>query len=107
MVDSNITGKIGQALGAYGASSKLTNAALGGGDDSAGPSFGDMLMTGLRSVAESQKAAENVQAKAVVGKASVTDVVQAVSEAEIELQTFTAIRDRVIAAYQDIMRMPV
>jgi flagellar hook-basal body complex protein FliE len=34
-------------------------------------------------------------------------VVQAVSRAELALQTTTAIRDRVVSAYQEIMRMPI
>ena len=37
----------------------------------------------------------------------VTDVVVALSHAEMTLQATTAIRDRVVQAYQDIMRMPI
>jgi flagellar hook-basal body complex protein FliE len=33
--------------------------------------------------------------------------VMSVSNAEVMLQTVTAIRDKVISAYQDIIRMPV
>ena len=35
------------------------------------------------------------------------DVVEAVTEAELSLQKVTAVRDRVISAYQEIMRMPI
>ncbi len=35
------------------------------------------------------------------------DVVQAVSNAELTLQTVVAVRDRVVNAYQEIMRMPI
>jgi flagellar hook-basal body complex protein FliE len=34
-------------------------------------------------------------------------VVSAVAKAELALQTTVAIRDRVVQAYQDIMRMPI
>lgn len=34
-------------------------------------------------------------------------VVEALSEAELALQTAVTIRDRVVAAYQDILRMPI
>jgi flagellar hook-basal body complex protein FliE len=43
----------------------------------------------------------------LTGKASVQQVVEAVSTAELSLQKVTAVRDRVIAAYQEIARMPV
>jgi len=34
-------------------------------------------------------------------------VVTAVTNAEVTLQTVVAVRDKVISAYQDILRMPV
>jgi flagellar hook-basal body complex protein FliE len=45
--------------------------------------------------------------QAVTGKADLTAVTQAVNNAEIALQAVTAVRDRVIAAYQDISKMPI
>ena len=44
---------------------------------------------------------------ATAGKANVTDVVEAVSSAEVTLQAVTAVRDRVVNAYQEILRMPI
>jgi len=70
-------------------------------------SFGSLVKAGLENVIETQKTSERVSADAVTGKANVTDVVQAVTEAELTLQTMVAVRDRVISAYQDIMRMPI
>jgi flagellar hook-basal body complex protein FliE len=43
----------------------------------------------------------------MLGQGGVTDAVLAISRAELALQTTVAIRDRVVAAYQDIMRMPI
>lgn len=34
-------------------------------------------------------------------------VVEALSEAELALQTAVTIRDRIVAAYQEILRMPI
>ena len=34
-------------------------------------------------------------------------VVEALSEAELALQTAVTIRDRVVAAYQEVLRMPI
>ncbi|KMO37226.1 flagellar hook-basal body protein FliE, partial [Methylobacterium tarhaniae] len=41
------------------------------------------------------------------GKANVVDVVTAVAESETALQTLVAVRDRVISAYEDILRMQI
>jgi flagellar hook-basal body complex protein FliE len=43
----------------------------------------------------------------VAGNVDIRDVVMAVNNAEVTLQTVVAVRDKVIAAYQDIMRMPI
>lgn len=56
---------------------------------------------------DSSKAAETLTAKAVVGQAELMDVVTAVSNAEMTLQTVVSVRDRVLNAYQEIMRMPI
>ena len=41
------------------------------------------------------------------GKANVVDVVTAVAESETALQTMVAVRDRMISAYEEIMRMQI
>jgi flagellar hook-basal body complex protein FliE len=43
----------------------------------------------------------------LTGQGGVTEMVLAVSRAELALQTATAVRDRVVSAYQDVMRMPI
>ena len=43
----------------------------------------------------------------VQGKANMVDVVQSVNAAEITLDTVVAVRDKVVAAYQSIMNMPI
>ena len=45
--------------------------------------------------------------EALTGGGNLTDVVTALSRAELTLQTATAIRDRVVQAYQDIIKMPI
>ncbi len=44
---------------------------------------------------------------AASGKANVVDVVTAVAESETALQTMVAVRDRMISAYEEIMRMQI
>ncbi|MBI1214328.1 MAG: flagellar hook-basal body complex protein FliE [Alphaproteobacteria bacterium] len=72
-----------------------------------GPSFGDILKTSLDSAIDAQHKSEQTSAAAVVGKADMTDVLQAVNSAEVALKTVLAVRDRVVQAYQDIMRTSI
>ncbi|GJD29951.1 Flagellar hook-basal body complex protein FliE [Methylobacterium adhaesivum] len=72
-----------------------------------GGTFGSLLSSTLDSVSEAGRRTDS-QAMAVVGgKANVVDVVTAVAESETALQTLVAVRDRVISAYEEIMRMQI
>lgn len=79
----------------------------GGASSSGGPSFADFLKDKARDSVETMHHSEQVSAKAITGEADLTDVVQAVTSAELTLQTVVAVRDRMISAYQEIMRMPI
>lgn len=69
--------------------------------------FGDILGNMLNGTVDSLKTSEKVSLSAVQGKASINEVITAVSSAETALQTVVTIRDRVIAAYQELMRSAV
>ena len=47
------------------------------------------------------------RAEAIASGGDLTQVGTAVSRAELALQTTVAIRDRVVQAYQEIIRMPI
>jgi flagellar hook-basal body complex protein FliE len=80
----------------------------GGGKAMApGGGFGDILKSAMSDAMKSSKNAETQMANQVQGKAQLIDVVTAVSSAEQSLSTVMAIRDQVISAYQEIMRMPI
>ncbi len=72
-----------------------------------GKSFADMLGDVAKDAKAGGIAAEKLSMQAVAGKADINDVVTAVANAEVTLQTVVAVRDKVIAAYQDIIRMPI
>jgi flagellar hook-basal body complex protein FliE len=72
-----------------------------------GATFESMLKQAVRDTVATSRAAETTAAGHVVGEASVREMVEAVSRAEMGLETASAVRDRVIAAYQDIIRMPI
>jgi len=69
--------------------------------------FGDMLRSAATNSIDTMRAGEKASALAVTGQANLTDVVEAVSSAELTLQTVVAVRDRMLSAYQEIMRMPM
>ncbi len=71
------------------------------------PSFGGMLTRAMESAVELGRSADAASTQALMGQGSVTDAVLAISRAELALQTTVAVRDRVVAAYQDVMRMPI
>lgn len=79
----------------------------GGAAPPPGPSFASMVQDTISGVVDSGRAAETVSLNAVSGKVDVVDLVTAVNSAEMTLQTVVAVRDRVVQAYQEIMRMPI
>ncbi|NCC22494.1 MAG: flagellar hook-basal body complex protein FliE [Alphaproteobacteria bacterium] len=85
----------------------MTNAAKKPGIGADAPSFGELIRNSAKSAIQSLRGGEKAQAQAVTGKATLTDVVEAVTAAEMTLQSVVAIRDRMIGAYQEIMRMPI
>lgn len=95
---------IASALRAYSQAAKPTG--LDSGED-AGGGFGAALTGALDDMMKSTKAGEQAMAASASGKAELVDVVSAVANAETTLETVIALRDRMISAYQDIMRMPV
>ena len=78
-----------------------------GGADKKGMDFGDMLKSAMEGATRASKVAEHKIADQVAGKAELVDVVTAISSAEASLETVMAVRDQVISAYQEIMRMPI
>lgn len=78
-----------------------------GQDDNMGAAFGDLLKQSLKSAADAQHQSEKVSGAALAGKADMTDVLQAVTNAEMALNTVLAVRDRVVQAYESVMRTPM
>lgn len=75
----------------------------------AGPnaSFGEMLGNMFDTAVEASRKSEAVSAQSIQGKADLIDVVTAVNNAEMAVETLVAVRDRVVSAYQEILRMPI
>jgi flagellar hook-basal body complex protein FliE len=73
----------------------------------AGSNFQSLLSSALDSVGETERNADAQALSVAAGKANVVDVVTAVAESETALQTLVAVRDRMISAYEEIMRMQI
>jgi flagellar hook-basal body complex protein FliE len=74
-------------------------------DDAGG--FSDLVTSAVRQAVEAAEHSEKVSTAALTNGADLTQVVTAIAEAEATLQTLMAVRDRVVEAYKDIMRMPI
>ena len=78
-----------------------------GAPGAAAGDFGATLQRAMQDAVDSGHDAETKAMQAIAGNGNLTDVVTALSRAELALQSATAIRDRVVQAYQDIMKMPI
>jgi flagellar hook-basal body complex protein FliE len=85
---------------------KTQGQAQGAGEPQ-GANFELMLKEAIQDTVATSRSAETTAASHIAGEASVRQMVEAVTQAEMGLQTASAVRDRVIAAYQDIIRMPI
>ncbi|HTZ01428.1 MAG TPA: flagellar hook-basal body complex protein FliE [Xanthobacteraceae bacterium] len=100
------------AANAYASLAKLRQdtANIAGGaakTDASGPNFGSILKDVIDAVSAAAKSSD-AQAQAVAaGKANMVDVVTAVAETETAFQTLVSVRDKVIAAYEDVLKMPI
>jgi len=95
------------AYGRVGGGSKIDLGGAGGTGDAAQSGFAGMVENFVGDAAKSMRQAEQASAKQVAGKGDMIDVVTAIGAAEMALDTVVAVRDRVVNAYSDIMRMQI
>lgn len=69
--------------------------------------FAAVLRDATEGAVSSLREGESQSLKAAAGAADLNDVVAAVGKAELTLQTVVTLRDRVIQAYQEVLRMPI
>ena len=72
-----------------------------------GIGFSDVLREATEGAVSSLREGEIQSLRAAAGNADINDVVMAVGKAELALQTVVTLRDKVIHAYQEILRMPI
>jgi flagellar hook-basal body complex protein FliE len=108
-----MTVSMNTALNAYrSAANAASSAALSetGGDAATvrpGQAFADLIKDNLSEAVAAGKKSEQMSVLALQGKADLRDVVNAVANAETALQTVVAVRDKVLSAYQEILKMTI
>jgi flagellar hook-basal body complex protein FliE len=70
-------------------------------------SFSAVLKEALGGVLDAGRKSDAQTVAMASGKANVMDVVTAVAETDVAVSTLVSVRDKVIAAYEDIMKMPI
>lgn len=80
-------------------------------DDTKGLEHGDTFSGVLKGVVDkavtSSEHSEEMTLKAMNGQADLKDVVTAVSNAEMSLKAVVNVRDKVLSAYQQILKMQI
>src|ERR671939_667447 len=94
------------AATAYAKLARLADppANIGKASDSGGGTFGAMVKEAINSVVEAGRKSDGQAQAMAAGKANIVDVVTAVSETEVAVEAMVSIRDKVISAYEEIMK---
>ena len=96
------------AANAYASIGRILDPGVAGkASDTSGPSFGDLLKNAIGDVVDGGRKADSQTDAMAAGKANVMDVVTAVAETDVKVSTLVSVRDKVIAAYEDILKMQI
>ncbi len=101
-IAASVIGSLAEA-----AVTSLAPAAPAAASGPAEASFGEVLQGFAAKTLDSVRTGEAAAIAGVEGKASAQQVVSAVMQAERDLQTAIALRDKAVAAYQEISRMAI
>lgn len=100
-----------QAVQAY--SNVAKGDAFSGNEGQTAPSAGDgdefasLVRNAIDEAIKIGERSEGLSIAGVQDRADLNQVVTAVAEAEVTLQTVVSVRDKVIDAYKEILRMPI
>ena len=98
------------AANAYASLARLTDPqglTKAAGEGSSGPSFGAMLKEAVNAINQTSRASDTQTQAMAAGKANIVDVVTAVAETEVAIDALVSVRDKVISAYEEILKMPI
>ena len=83
----------------YAANKPATSASTGAGSSA--------FLSSVKSFHETLAASESLAQQAMVSQADPHALVNALAQTELAVQTVVSVRDKVVEAYQEILRMPV
>jgi flagellar hook-basal body complex protein FliE len=97
------------AVRAYAAAAQKAAQGLGqpAAADAATPDFAGLVVDAVRQTEAQLATAETLTQQAAAGRGELVDVATAVAAAEVSLETIVTLRDQVVQAYQEILRMPI
>lgn len=95
------------AANAYASAARLFAPAGGQRAGGQGSGFGDMLSNAMQSLDRTTRATDQRTTAMAAGRADLIDVVTAVAETEVAIESLVAVRDRVVQSYEEIMRMQI
>ncbi|MEX2644154.1 MAG: flagellar hook-basal body complex protein FliE [Acetobacterales bacterium] len=70
-------------------------------------SFSNMVADAVKDAVDTGKKSEQMSMSGIAGEAELNDVITAVANAEVTLKTAVTLRDRVVGAYKEVLRMPI
>jgi len=96
------------AANAYASAARMLEAAgVPKTSETGDASFSAVLKEAIGGVLDAGRKSDAQTVAMASGKANVMDVVTAVAETDVAVSTLVSVRDKVIAAYEDIMKMPI
>lgn len=100
---------INNAMAAYNRASRSVGQGMDARDTSGpkGGGFADLVKSALEEARRIGERSEQMSIQGIRDNADLNQVITAVAEAEVTLQTVVSIRDKVIDAYKEILRMPI
>lgn len=69
--------------------------------------FGAMLNSAMQHLDQTTRTTDQRAQQMAAGRADLIDVVTAVSETEVAIEALVSVRDKVVQAYDEIMRMQI
>ena len=69
--------------------------------------FSSIIQEVIEEKCQKIKKSEKVAVEAIKGKTNMVEVMAAINESEIALQEMITVRDKIISAYLDILKMPL
>lgn len=95
------------AARAYMETARAASTAAGGQTDGDMIDFGALVRNAVGQAAQATQTAETQAMSMAAGQGDIVNVVTAIAAAETQMETVMAVRDQVIQAYQEILRMPI